>query len=149
MLFGGYLYILVWWMEKKEARRELLFCTPLGSRCWIIFLIFKWWGRRKKTEQCFVNLISETACVKASLPVCLAVWWIMSPSGDSPAPTKGGRSSHSQCLSNQCCALQLMRAWDTLNGLRKEWFHRQTPVVMQNPGEMRTKVCTNSNCFYW
>lgn len=77
------------------------------------------------------------------------VWWITSPSGDSPAPTKGGRSSHSQYLSNQRGALHLMSAWDTLNGLRKEWFHRQAPVVMQNPGEMKRKVCTNGNCFYW
>lgn len=146
----GYLYILAWWMEKREERTKLLSCTHLGSRYWILFLIFKLWGKRKTPEQCFVNLMSEYLR-KSQLTSSLfgRVWWIMNPAGDSPAPTKGGSSSHSQYLRNQCAALQLMSAWDNLNGQRKERFHRQIPVVMQNPGEIRRKVCTDSNCFYW
>lgn len=66
-----------------------------------------------------MNLMSQTACVEAHQ----SVWQRVGnnePSGDSPAPTKGGRSSHSCYLGNHCGTLQLMSAWDTLNGLRKE-----------------------------
>lgn len=150
MVLGVYLCFLAWWTEKRKARWELLSCTHLGSRCWILFLIFKWWGRRKKSRAILCETGLRDCLCKSKLASLFGrVWWITSPSGDSPAPTKGGRSSHSQYLSNQRGALHLMSAWDTLKGLRKEWFHRQAPVVMQNPGEMRRKVCTNGNCFYW
>lgn len=90
----------------ERRRRELISCTRHSSRCWRLFLILKWWGRRKKTEQCFVNLILEATYIKGSSLVSLAAWWwIASPSGDSPALTQGGRCSYRQLFKQRAwCA---------------------------------------------